>query len=115
MTAATPGPVAYFHKSVANPFDEPVVVACEVGPRHEIIFRDREGEVAWRLSDASPPPQAASTIEIAPGEEIVIEEIWQPGAAHTAHLPPGRYSIEAEFGGVLTAPPHTIAVGSLED
>ncbi len=101
--------------TIENPFTEPVTLQCEPGTMHDIVLRNREGLEVWRLSEASPPAQAPGTVELAAGEAFEIEEVWQPGAAHTPPLPPGRYAVEAEFGGVLEAYPHAIAIWSQDD
>jgi hypothetical protein len=100
---------------VANPFGSPVDLEAKPGPRHDLVLRDRDGAEVWRLSKVSPPEPAGGRLALGPGEAEQVEEIWSPGSAGSPPLPPGRYTVEGEWMGVLKSYPHTIAIVPRED
>ncbi len=100
---------------VANPFGAPLALEAKPGSHHDLVIRDREGQEVWRLSKASPPEPAGERLELPPGESEQVEEIWSPGSAGSPPLPPGRYTVEGEWMGVLTSYPHVIAIVPRED
>jgi hypothetical protein len=95
---------------VANPFSAAVRLTCRAGPEYDLTVRDREGKEVWRLSLASPPAPSPSAVTLQPDEARQIEEVWEPSSVGVSLLPPGRYTIEAEWGGVLRSYPHMIAI-----
>ncbi len=95
---------------IANPFDMPARLTARAGPEHDLVVRDREGKEVWRLSTGSPPPAAGSALELRPGEGRQVEEVWDPASTGASGLPPGRYTVEGEWAGVLRSYPHMIAV-----
>jgi hypothetical protein len=97
--------------TVANPFASSSTVPCEPGVSHDLVVRDRVGTEVWRLSVYSPPQRAPGPLELAPGQDLQVEELWQPGP----DVPPGRYTIEGEWGGALRSYPHMIALVPRED
>jgi len=100
---------------VANPLATAMSFPSRPGVEHDVSFLDSEGEAVWRLSEASPPALAPATVELQPGEEFTVQEIWTPGTAHCPQLPAGRYDVVAEYGGVLTSYPHTFAILPRDD
>lgn len=100
---------------VANPFAFPVSLSANPGPSHDVVIKDRDGRELWRLSKASPPGRAADTITLAAGEGAQVEEVWSPGSVDSPPLPPGRYTVEGEWAGVLRSYPHMIAIVPRED
>jgi hypothetical protein len=100
---------------VANPFGAPVQLDARSGPHHDLVLRDRTGAEVWRLSKVSPPEAAGASLELPAGEAEQVEELWSPGSAGSPPLPPGRYTIEGEWMGVLTSYPHMIAIIPRED
>jgi hypothetical protein len=97
--------------AIANPFASPATVRCEPGAGHDLVVRDREGHEVWRLSVASPPLPVTGPLELAPGERRQVEELWTP----TSKLPPGRYTIDGEWGGALHSYPHMVALVPREE
>jgi hypothetical protein len=95
---------------VANPFGSAAEMPAKPGVHHDLTIKDREGNEVWRLSKVSPPEPAPEKLELAPDESEQVEEIWSPGSAGSPPLPPGRYTIEGEWMGVLTSYPHMIAI-----
>jgi Copper amine oxidase N-terminal domain/Intracellular proteinase inhibitor len=95
---------------VVNPFAAPVRLTCKAGPAYDLVLRDREGREAWRLSQDSPPPSAAETAALAAGEALQFDEVLDPSRAGGYRLPPGRYTVEGQWGGVLCSYPHLIGI-----
>jgi len=95
---------------VANPFRTAVRLTCRAGPEYDLIVRDREGKEMWRLSLASPPGPSAGALTLQPDQTRQIEEVWEPSGAGVSLLPPGRYTVKGEWGGVLRSYPHMIAI-----
>lgn len=80
----------------------PVTLRFPTGQRHEILIRNRDGEVLWRWSDGRMFTQAAEEIGVSGHysieETISLEDVFGPV------LPPGEYIIEGSIlGGAYAA------------
>jgi len=104
-----PGQTVVMKMTVANPFNELVILQFTSGQTYDFVIWDSNDQNVWQWSDGKVFTQALQQRELASGESYEVSTRWTVPEGETK-LPPGLYRIQGIINQDVSAYGSTIAI-----